>query len=116
MQELRAEDPDIPIVIAGDMNERETVFCSFTGTGFLQSSAGGSVGGGCQYPRHGPVDWIFATLDLDFLGQNIDKSFLGRISDHPVVLADVVYPEHKAPVVAEELGDPNLRAAANDKG
>ena len=111
MQELREQDPDIPILIAGDMNERETVFCSFTGTGFLQSSAGGSVGGGCQYPRHGPVDWIFSTLDLDFLGQDIDQSFLGRISDHPLVLADVVYPEHQAPVVAEQLGDPNLRPA-----
>jgi Peptidase family M23 len=108
IQELRAEDPDIPIIIAGDMNERETVFCSFTGTGFLQASAGGSVGGGCRPPRHGPVDWIFSTLDLDFLGQNIDQSFLGRISDHPLVSADVVYPEHQAPEAPEALGDPNL--------
>jgi len=112
MRELRADDPDIPILIAGDMNERETVFCSFAGTGFLQSSAGGSVGGVCRYPRHGPVDWIFATLDLDFLGQDIDQSFLGRITDHPLVLADVVYPQHQAPQVAEQLGDPNLKAAA----
>ena len=116
MQELRAEDPEIPLIIAGDMNERETVFCSFTGTGFLQSSAGGSVGGGCQYPRHGPVDWIFSTLDLDFLGQDIDQSFLGRISDHPLVSADVVYPEHRAPEGPEPFGDPNLKQAARPKG
>jgi len=116
MQQLREEDPDIPIVIAGDMNERETVFCSFTGTGFLQSSAGGSVGGGCQYPRHGPVDWIFATLDLDFLGQDIDQSFLGRITDHPLVLADVVFPEHQAPAAPEEIGDPNLKVGGKNKG
>ncbi|GAB3257414.1 peptidoglycan DD-metalloendopeptidase family protein [Nocardioides dilutus] len=112
MEELRSEDPDIPVIIAGDMNERETVFCSFTGTGFLQSSAGGSVGAPCRFPRHGPVDWIFATLDVDFLGQHIDQSFLGRISDHPLVLADVVYPQHQAPVTGEELGDPNLKVAA----
>jgi biotin carboxyl carrier protein len=116
MQELREQDPDIPIIIAGDMNERETVFCSFTGTGFLQSSAGGSVGGGCQYPRHGPVDWIFGTLDLDFLGQDIDQSFLGRISDHPLVLADVVYPQHQAPDAPEEIGDPNLKVGAGKQG
>ena len=116
MRELREADPDIPIVIAGDMNERETVFCSFTGTGFLQSSAGGSVGGACRYPRHGPVDWIFATLDLDFLGQDIDQSFLGRITDHPLVLADVVYPQHQAVEVAEEIGDPNLKAGAKQQG
>jgi hypothetical protein len=116
MRELREADPDIPIVIAGDMNERETVFCSFAGTGFLQSSAGGSVGGACRYPRHGPVDWIFATLDLDFLGQDIDQSFLGRITDHPLVLADVVYPQHQAVEVAEEIGDPNLKVGARQKG
>ena len=92
----------------GDMNERETVFCSFTGTGFLHSSAGGSVGGGCSPPRHGPVDWIFSTLDLTFAGQYIDTSTLRSITDHPMVMADVVYPEHPAPEVPEALGDPNL--------
>ena len=109
MSELRAADPDIPIIIAGDMNERETVFCSFTGTGFLQSSAGGSVGGGCNPPRHGPVDWIFSTLDLDFTSQSIDTSTLGRISDHPMVIADVVFPEHASTVEGELLGDPSLQ-------
>ena len=109
MQQLRAADPDVPILILGDMNERETVFCSFTGTGFLHSSAGGSVGGGCRPPRHGPVDWIFSTLDLDFTGQYIDTSTLGRISDHPMVMADVVFPEHQAPKGPELLGDPSLQ-------
>ena len=104
MQELREQDPEIPILIAGDMNERETVFCSFTGTGFLQSSAGGSVGGGCQYPRHGPVDWIFSTLDLDFLGQDIDQSFLGRISDHPLVLGRRGLPGARGAGVARAAG------------
>jgi murein DD-endopeptidase MepM/ murein hydrolase activator NlpD/endonuclease/exonuclease/phosphatase family metal-dependent hydrolase len=111
IQQLRAEDPDIPIIIAGDMNERESLYCSFSSTGILQASAGGTVGS-CATPRHGPVDWIFSTLDLDFLGQDIDQSFLGRISDHPLVLADVVYPEHEAPEAPEELGDPNLQKKA----
>ena len=108
MQQLRADDPDVPILILGDMNERETVFCSFTGTGFLHSSAGGSVGGGCSPPRHGPVDWIFSTLDLTFAGQYIDTSTLRSITDHPLVMADVVFPEHAGPDAPEALGDPNL--------
>lgn len=111
IQELRAQDPDVPIVIAGDMNERDTLYCSFSSTGILQASAGGTVGS-CATPRHGPVDWIFSTLDLDFTAQYIDQSFLGRISDHPLVLADVIYPEHQAPEAPEALGDPNLQKQA----
>lgn len=107
IRQLRAEDPEVPVIIAGDMNERDTVYCSFSSTGILQSSAGGTVGS-CAAPRHGPVDWIFSTTDLDFVGQYVDTSTLRSISDHPMVLADVVYPEHRAPFVPEALGDPNL--------
>ncbi|MGA8258203.1 MAG: peptidoglycan DD-metalloendopeptidase family protein, partial [Nocardioides sp.] len=77
--------PDVPVILAGDFNERETAFCGLTGTGLLAASAGGSVGGPCYVPRHGPVDWIFGTTDLNFLGQSIDKSFLRVISDHPLL-------------------------------
>lgn len=108
IQELRTQDPGVPIIIAGDMNERDTLYCSFSSTGILQASAGGTVGS-CATPRHGPVDWIFSTLELDFTAQYVDQSFLGRISDHPLVLADVVYPEHQAPEAPEALGDPSLQ-------
>lgn len=107
--ELRASLPGVPILFAGDMNERSEAFCGFTGTGVLQSSAGGSVGGACRVPRHGPVDWIFGTLDLDFTGQTIDRGTLGRISDHPLLYGNVVIPEHDIPPFLVERGDPALR-------
>ena len=91
--------PGVPVILAGDFNERETAFCGLTGTGILAASAGGSVGGSCSVPRHGPVDWIFGTTDIDFLGQSIDKSFLRVISDHPLLSADVLFPEHPAPEI-----------------
>ncbi len=37
--------PGVPVILAGDFNERETAFCGLTGTGILAASAGGSVGG-----------------------------------------------------------------------
>jgi hypothetical protein len=106
--DLREAMPGVPILLAGDMNERSEAFCGFTGTGILASSAGGSVGGSCQVPRHGPVDWIFGTLDVDFTGQYIDKGTLGSISDHPLLFGDVVYPAHDIPPALEERGDPAL--------
>ena len=106
--ELREAAPSVPIIIAGDMNERSEAFCGFTGTGLLASSAGGSVGGSCRMPSHGPVDWIFGTTDLDFTGQYIDRGTLGRISDHPLLYGDVLYPEHDLPAVLVERGDPAL--------
>ncbi len=106
--DLHAAMPGVPIILAGDMNERSEAFCGFTGTGLLASSAGGSVGGSCQVPRHGPVDWIFGTTDLDFTGQYIDKGTLGRISDHPLVFGDVFFPAHDLPAGLVERGDPAL--------
>jgi murein DD-endopeptidase MepM/ murein hydrolase activator NlpD len=107
--DLHEAVPGIPIIIAGDMNERTEAFCGFTGTGLLASSAGGSVGGSCQVPRHGPVDWIFGTTEIDFTGQYIDKGTLGSISDHPIVIGDVFYPAHDIPAALVPRGDPNLR-------
>ncbi|WP_232679427.1 peptidoglycan DD-metalloendopeptidase family protein [Nocardioides sp. R-C-SC26] len=89
--------PDIPVILAGDFNERDTAFCGLTAGGLLASSAGGSVGPACSVPRHGPVDWIFGTLGVQFLSQYIDRGFLGSISDHPLVSADVLFGEHRAP-------------------
>ena len=106
MQQLREQLPGVPIIFMGDMNERSEAFCAFTGTGFLASSAGGSVGSPCSVPSHGPVDWIFGSTELDFTGQFIDRSFLGRISDHPLVTGSVLYPEHEVPEVLLERGDP----------
>jgi murein DD-endopeptidase MepM/ murein hydrolase activator NlpD len=106
--EVREAVPGVPILLAGDMNERAEAFCGFTSTGLLHSSAGGSVGSPCRVPPHGPVDWIFGTTDLDFTGQYIDRGTLGGISDHPLLYGDVVIPEHEGPSGPVERGDPAL--------
>ena len=102
--EFQAQYPEVPTILAGDFNDRGPAFCDITGTGLLASSAGGSVGGACRVPRHGPVDWIFATTQLDFLGQSIEKSFKGGITDHPVIYADVAFAEHEAPDITFDDG------------
>ena len=93
--DLKATMPGVPILLAGDMNERNEAFCGFTVGGMLRSSAGGSVGAPCRVPRHGPVDWIFGTTDVTFGGQVIDRSTLGSVSDHPLLSASVTIPEQQ---------------------
>jgi hypothetical protein len=88
---LRRADPSTPVLVAGDFNERAEVYCSFLGSGLLQSSARASSGGGCRTPGH-TVDWIFGTRDLTFAGETADRSTLGTISDHPLLTASVVLP------------------------
>jgi hypothetical protein len=103
---LRAAAP-VPVLLAGDMNERTEAFCGFTRPGFLKSSAGGSIGSSCSPPRHGPVDWIFGTTDVTFSSQVINNGTLGRLSDHPMLSTTVTIPEHqeiklKAPAEDDE--------------
>ena len=86
---LRQADPATPVVIAGDFNERDEVYCDFLDSG-LQSSAPGPAGGaGCRAPGH-TVDWVFGTPGLTFRGEVVDRSTLGTISDHPLLTAAVV--------------------------
>ena len=89
---LRRADPSTPVLLAGDFNERDEVYCGFLGSGLLQSSAPRGRGGtGCRAPGH-TVDWIFGTTDLSFGGEVVDRSTLGTISDHPLLTAAVVLP------------------------
>ena len=101
----RKAAPTIPVLFAGDMNERNEAFCGFTRSGLLQASGGGSVGPSCSPPRHGPVDWIFGTTDVDFDLQVINNGTLGRISDHPLISVEVTIPE-RAMVKLQAARDP----------
>ena len=89
---LRRADPSTPVLLAGDFNERDEVYCGFLGSGLLKSSAAAGRGGaGCRAPGH-TVDWVFGTTDLTFAGEVVDRSTLGTISDHPLLTAAVVLP------------------------
>ncbi|MCW2819021.1 MAG: Endonuclease/Exonuclease/phosphatase family protein [Marmoricola sp.] len=81
----------VPLLVTGDMNERDGYFCRVTdGTG-LHAAAGGSSGaGGCTPPPAAPIDWVLGSQEVGFSGYRVDRSALvRRTTDHPVVLADV---------------------------
>ncbi len=79
-----------PVLVTGDLNERDRAFCRFTGSGELQTPAGGSNDGTCRPPAYGPVDWIFTSPGVGHSSVTVDRATrLRRISDHPMVVARV---------------------------
>jgi murein DD-endopeptidase MepM/ murein hydrolase activator NlpD len=79
----------LPVFVVGDMNETTSYYCDMTEPGALVSAAGGSNEGRCNPPRPTLIDQIFGTTPAEFSGYTVDRSTLGRISDHPLVLAQV---------------------------
>ncbi|WP_134739264.1 endonuclease/exonuclease/phosphatase family protein [Nocardioides sp. 503] len=83
-----------PVVVTGDMNDREEFACPFAG-GTGMHSADGAVndGSGCVLPHDMEIDWIFGTRDLTFSGHAADDSTQDRrLSDHPLVTATATLP------------------------
>lgn len=77
-----------PVFITGDMNEREVYFCNMTGRAPMIAANGGSNEGSCSPPPYPmPVDWVFGTDVVSFA--NYTRQDLPRVSDHPLVAADV---------------------------
>jgi hypothetical protein len=77
-----------PVFITGDMNEREVYFCNMTGRAPMVAPNGGSNEGSCSPPPYPmPVDWVFGTNVVSF--SNYSRIEVPRISDHPLVAADV---------------------------
>jgi hypothetical protein len=82
-----------PMIVTGDMNDREPFACPFaSGTG-MHSADGAYYSGGCHLPARMNVDWIFGSSTLDFSSFVTDRSTqTRRISDHPMVRSDVTVP------------------------
>lgn len=82
-----------PVVLTGDFNEREEVFCKVTGSGAMRAANGGSVGGSCAPPPDMNVDWIFGSSVIEFSNFLATKGGLvQRATDHPFVVADATIP------------------------
>jgi endonuclease/exonuclease/phosphatase family metal-dependent hydrolase len=82
----------IPLLITGDMNERDIYFCRLTGATGMHASAGGSTAGRCRPPRNNGmgIDWVFGSPDVQFIGHTVDDTpRRTRVSDHPIVVAEV---------------------------
>jgi endonuclease/exonuclease/phosphatase family metal-dependent hydrolase len=83
-------DHGLPVFLVGDMNETTSYHCALTASGLITSAAGGSrTGRSCTPPRRTLIDQILATRPARFTEYTVDRGPLGRISDHPLVLARV---------------------------
>jgi hypothetical protein len=85
---------DVPVVLTGDFNERDEVFCKVTGSGAMVSASGGTAGGGgCHPPSGMGVDWIFGSSVVEFDGYVSQRTGLvQRATDHPFVAASATIP------------------------
>jgi endonuclease/exonuclease/phosphatase family metal-dependent hydrolase len=94
-----------PMILTGDMNDREPFACPFaSGSGFHSADGVFSDASGCHLVRRMNVDWVFGSPSLDFSGFVTDfSSKTRRISDHPFVSARVTVPA---------TNDPRCRRAA----
>jgi hypothetical protein len=89
VRSLRQAEPDVPVVMTGDMNDRGAFFCPVVGSGLLVAANGGSASGGsCSPPPATQIDWILGTPDLPWSGYVVDRSALVRwTTDHPMIRA-----------------------------
>jgi hypothetical protein len=80
-----------PVFVTGDMNERQSWFCSVAGPGDLKAAAGGEGGrDGCSVAGGFRIDWIAGSHDVIFSNYRQDSSSLvSWMTDHPVMITDV---------------------------
>jgi endonuclease/exonuclease/phosphatase family metal-dependent hydrolase len=79
----------IPVILAGDMNDRTPFFCTVTAMAPVHASNGGT-GFPCQPPIPMEIDWIVGTSDVGFSGyKSTRRSPINRASDHRMVYADI---------------------------
>ncbi len=105
---LRAET-GLPVIITGDMNEREQSFCPMVQRTDMGAANGGSVGSGpCSPPPAMHVDWIYGTASL-ITWANYTQSGTGtegRVSDHDLVFADATVVGEEPPTEGPGPGTP----------
>ncbi len=100
---LRSET-GLPVIFTGDFNDRAGVFCSMTGQTDLVAANGGSTGSACAPPSAMQVDWIFGSEDLAFSNYYADRGApVPRMTDHPVVRADVYLAPELTPKQARRM-------------
>lgn len=89
-----------PLVLTGDMNEREKYFCQMTRRAPMKAANGGSFGSAstCTPPAGMRIDWIFGSSFVEFSGYRVaDGKLVNKTSDHPLIYADVAVPTRPRP-------------------
>ena len=80
-----------PVIVTGDMNERESFFCRISAAAPLHGANGAYRSGtSCRNASRTAVDWVLGTSSVQFSGYQLDESTVSRrISDHYMIRADV---------------------------
>lgn len=80
-----------PVLMVGDMNEKQSFFCKMAARTQIVSANGGSWSGGCRPPGGDVrIDWIVGAGDLTFSGYAQDGTTRATgMSDHYLIYADV---------------------------
>jgi endonuclease/exonuclease/phosphatase family metal-dependent hydrolase len=90
----RIHESGVPLVLTGDMNERETYFCAMTTQAPMKSASGGSWGASaCKPPKDVRIDWVFGSNYLQFSDYRVLRgTLIKKTTDHPMIAADVAVP------------------------
>lgn len=88
VRRLHAET-GLPVLLTGDMNDREQFYCRVVATGGMSTPQGGSYSGGCRPPAgHLAVDWVAGVGVDGWSDYWMDQSSVAnKTSDHFVVSA-----------------------------
>jgi hypothetical protein len=112
---LRTET-GLPVIFTGDFNDRAGVFCSMTGQTDMVAANGGSTGTACAPPPAMQVDWIFGSEDVTFSNYYADRGApVPRMTDHPVVRADVYLAPALTPKQAKKMRLQQQRIFARER-
>lgn len=89
---LRRQNPNIPVIMLGDMNDREKFYCPMTYLTELESASGGYhedvPGGACLPTKPMKVNWIMGTPDIFWSGYTtLEKGLIQKTTDHALVYA-----------------------------
>ncbi|CAA9412453.1 MAG: hypothetical protein AVDCRST_MAG75-2842 [uncultured Propionibacteriaceae bacterium] len=95
----------LPIVLLGDMNEREYYFCRMTGEAPMEAARGGyNRNGECDAENPRSVSWIFGSRRLDFDNyREAEHGLVQRITDHRVLFSDVIVDGEKFPRAVSDV-------------
>ena len=85
----------IPLVITGDMNEREKYFCNMVAKAPMHAANGGSnrKDKPCDTPDNMGIDWIFGSTSITFEDyRRVETPLVRKTTDHPFLVTRAIIP------------------------
>jgi hypothetical protein len=85
----------VPLIITGDMNEREKYFCNMVAKAPMRAANGGKnpKNKPCDTPEPMGIDWIFGSRYINFSQyRKLESRLVRRTTDHPFVVTRAAIP------------------------